>query len=178
MKTIVNYTHSFSEETCKEIERKIGPFEEVLIKFHVDFDKPIEPQFAEYVRRGLELEPDFIVPPMLGYAAFYFGEQFLADAEYRQDIAPGLIVLKRADGIPSRYVLADIIGGPGNTGTWADDVICPVCANEGKRVHPWPGIMDPEGDYDDWIAMPHCPECGFEPKSRRNVRDEFLEVNG
>lgn len=40
------------------------------------------------------------------------------------------------------------------------DYICPECGSLMSS-----GILEPGGGYDDWLILPHCTECPYQPES-------------
>ena len=118
---IANYSHPLSKEVKAEIAKNIGEkmahlypdgveVEEIRIDSQIDLNQPIKPQLDRLV----ELWPydaQFMVPPALSFSSAYIGAR---TAYAQSDAVPpspmGIIVL-RGEGVPRRFVLAEIVYG-------------------------------------------------------------------
>ena len=116
---VANYSHPLSEEAKAEIAKNIGEkmshlypdgveVEEVRIDSQIDLAEPIRPQLDRLV----ELYPygaQFMVPPALSFSASYLGAKTAYAQSDAQPPTPMGIIVLRGEGVPRRFVLAEII---------------------------------------------------------------------
>ena len=116
---IANYSHPLSSDVLEQIAQNISEkmslfypdgveVEEVRIDSQIDMNQPITPQLERLVE-SYPYGAEFMVPPALSFSAAYVGARTaFAHSAHHEPYPLGLIVL-RGEGIPRRYVLAEII---------------------------------------------------------------------
>lgn len=109
---IINFSHPLSSDALAQIKERVGRDVEVVqVPVQIDFDADLREQFDNLVEAVMKQMPfDAIVPPALSYAAAYVTARLsYAQSDAMMPVPPDIIVLKRGESVPPRFVLADIV---------------------------------------------------------------------
>lgn len=109
---IVNFSHPLSSDALAQTKERVGKDVEIVqIPVQIDFNADLRDQFDNLVEAAMKQMPfDAIVPPALSYAAAYVTARLsYAQSDAMMPVPPDIIVLKRDNAVPPRFVLADIV---------------------------------------------------------------------